>query len=718
MGRKNGALHNYTPIRESFKSSILKNNKTVRKSRQEVVNIKSKSELSPELILFLKEIKEKQIFEIPKDFYKISYNRIVKSRSGNLEIPSIEFIVPLFQNIDISKSYNRLDFTYNYLVNNTGKNFLYLYKEKADKYVRGLVLYNTEKAFGIKLDCNIEDVVLELLHFEFSESQLLKLFRFQKNFIKNSMTSLSGISSFSDFMSVLNCVQKNIIEFDDILEYVKTTLFIKCKEYNDVNKFAEGMNISISRAEKCYRFFGLLNTNNLNKVFKSDMEPSNVVKVNTNDNEIVVNSQEERLLKIFLKEKADIIKFKSMVLKTDELLNFNNSLENMEDILFYYGLININKSYKYTSDFYPAEDKILELFYKEVGVKVLDIMDVVIPNYHRKPIIDYIFRVRELDIKTPHPLNSFDILEIDKEFMIKISKSIKSGYGKFLNWFDLFDLSIYFNELNLGIIKTKKQKEIKNLDDIDLSDYIKKAKKLKEVIYFDVFWTSKNHYIFKENFKNIGIDVIKMIPNLTVDACLKHSLQYKIYQNYTEEEVNKMKDVYYTSGLEGLIKSFPYRTKEALKYKIEEEGWESAKLNSSISSTMNKKIETLLEEYKIQYRDSIREEESEKIRKKVRAEEVKKIETEVTNRLKNTMEKDLTQKLRKEISKKIREDEEKRTYLIMRKIITETLSDLDELIPLIIQSSYVSDLPKKLSYLIMENMKEGINQRLDNAFNI
>ena len=209
-----------------------------------------------------------------------------------------------------------------------------------------------------------------------------------------------------------------------------------------------------------------------------------------------------------------------------------------------------------------------------------------------------------------------------------------------------------------------------------------------------------------------------MIPNLTVDACLKHSLQYKIYQNYTEEEVNKMKDVYYTSGLEGLIKSFPYRTKEALKYKIEEEGWESAKLNSSISSTMNKKIETLLEEYKIQYRDSIREEESEKIRKKVRAEEVKKIETEVTNRLKNTMEKDLTQKLRKEISKKIREDEEKRTYLIMRKIITETLSDLDELIPLIIQSSYVSDLPKKLSYLIMENMKEGINQRLDNAFNI
>ena len=160
MGRKNGALHNYTPIRESFKSSILKNNKTVRKSRQEVVNIKSKSELSPELILFLKEIKEKQIFEIPKDFYKISYNRIVKSRSGNLEIPSIEFIVPLFQNIDISKSYNRLDFTYNYLVNNTGKNFLYLYKEKADKYVRGLVLYNTEKAFGIKLDCNIEDVIV------------------------------------------------------------------------------------------------------------------------------------------------------------------------------------------------------------------------------------------------------------------------------------------------------------------------------------------------------------------------------------------------------------------------------------------------------------------------------------------------------------------------------------------------------------------------------
>ena len=121
MGRKNGALHNYTPIRESFKSSILKNNKTVRKSRQEVVNIKSKSELSPELILFLKEIKEKQIFEIPKDFYKISYNRIVKSRSGNLEIPSIEFIVPLFQNIDISKSYNRLDFTYNYLVNNTAE---------------------------------------------------------------------------------------------------------------------------------------------------------------------------------------------------------------------------------------------------------------------------------------------------------------------------------------------------------------------------------------------------------------------------------------------------------------------------------------------------------------------------------------------------------------------------------------------------------------------
>ena len=30
--------------------------------------------------------------------------------------------------------------------------------------------------------------------------------------------------------------------------------------------------------------------------------------------------------------------------------------------------------------------------------------------------------------------------------------------------------------------------------------------------------------IFKENLKKIGIDVIKMIPNLTVDACLKHSL--------------------------------------------------------------------------------------------------------------------------------------------------------------------------------------------------
>ena len=256
-----------------------------------------------------------------------------------------------------------------------------------------------------------------------------------------------------------------------------------------------------------------------------------------------------------------------------------------------YPLIYMNNAYSYSREFTLAEDKLLETYYKDIGKAVVKVMETVIPDYQVRPDYEYILRIRERGIKCPHPVMGFGVLREDENLIKALYPKVKKSPTKYFSWLDSFDLFYYVAELGVGENTSKKTKKVVDLESLDIRSYIDSAMKLKEIMYHSDFWTTDKHELFKEDFKLNGIKVMDKIPGLSEAECIEHAKQYKIFQNYTILELEKMKVVYIESGIEGVVKEFPYRTETALRYKIEEEGWETERRAVLMEKEIEKRVQ-------------------------------------------------------------------------------------------------------------------------------
>lgn len=738
MGRKNSGRHfEYSGLSKHFCEEILKNNSSIKKEqiKKSVTSLKNNTNSNIRLL--------------NSDEYRVNLKRTVFEH--NVCIPSLKLYSNSFDNVDRNKidiriltgiqhSYKR------YYVNNTGKWYMYLIIRQflnKDEIV-GIVVYNNKEAYRIAVDCDITTVLVELFHFGFYRTEIIGLFNLASDYLENFV--IKPFVTLEDYLFVLNYVPISVLNAKDILEYIQTDMFKISITFPELDVIANRLQLStiealecIKRVKSIYPKFNYQPKNNISYerkkscssdnngiLQKTDVISSNILNnsfkdnLEVEENKVVKQTEEKGIEKIEL----DILKMynfsESELLYLRVPLNFKIKENYSDEEVISFILANIERSYLYTSDFYPAEDKILELYYKDVGTRVVEIMKAVIPNYIEKSKYDYMWRVRELKVKTPHPVNSFGICRLDELVFYTIGKQVKSRAHKYLPWVDLFDLSYYFKKQGLSGLKTVKNKELLDLETVDIQKYIKSASKLKEVVYHDVFWTSTKHSIFKEKFKTLGLKIIGYLPGLTEEDCLKHSLKYKIYQNYTDEEVVKMKEVYLQSGLQGLVSTFTYRTEKALKYKVEEEGWDREEKefsNEDFEDRVRKEVEfrTQVEiaEYKNKFYDKVQKEIEDKIRKKVRNEEVKAIETEVINRLRKSLERDIEIKLRKELSVKIKEEERQRLNSELNRLIRTTFKDeLDIMIHLILKDCTLKELPIKFPNTLIEMLKNSLLEQI------
>ena len=274
-----------------------------------------------------------------------------------------------------------------------------------------------------------------------------------------------------------------------------------------------------------------------------------------------------------------------------------------------YVLMILNNCYTYSKPFYPAEDKILENYYKDVGYKVVDILKSVIPNYQVRADVEYLMRVRERKYKTPHPIMSFNIWDTDISLIKSLYPKVKKAPTKYFFWLDSFDLLYMVEKEGLGQNTSKKSKEVVDLSLLDLKPYISNAENFKEVVYHDELWTTERHDIFKNEFKTMGLDIVNILDGVTVDECKEHSVKYKIYQNYTAEEIEKMKSIYLEKGLDALYEEFSYRSPEALKFKVEEQGWDKLVTAPVISEEeIQARVDALFEAQKEKFINDLRKE--------------------------------------------------------------------------------------------------------------
>lgn len=306
-----------------------------------------------------------------------------------------------------------------------------------------------------------------------------------------------------------------------------------------------------------------------------------------------------------------------------------------------YPIVYLDHCYSYSSPFYPAEDKILELYYKDIGFKVVDIMAKVIPDYIKRPDYEYLFRVREKGYKTPHPDVGFAMFDEDISLIQSLYLKVKKSPTKYFFWLETYDLLCIVEKLGLGENTSKKVKSIIDVSSVDIKPYVESALKLKEVVYHNSFWTSDIHDIFKEEFKNNGLAVLFLIDGLTEEECLEHARLYKINQNYTTKEVGDMRAVYMEGGFEALVKEFYYRTESALKFKVEEQNWEEERnailLEREIEKRVSERIAFEKELLKEELRKEVLDEELQKykdslvieITPKVRAEVVESVSTKI-----------------------------------------------------------------------------------------
>lgn len=552
------------------------------------------------------------------------------------------------------------------------------YKSKDNQYTLivkpdGFVITNKDGSYSFKvyLDEPIDLQILTLMYYRFSKSILLNHCKFTEEQINSVIPSI--------FKGEYNL-------FQIILSSCTSGMYSSKKIYNQVNEILEDIcnaikisdvttkySITKDELKSIMTFFGieLGKKNNLLKDIKKvkNDEMDSIEKILSLDipQNILIRDKRSNLSITDYENILGVTHFLNypLILKSIKNEEFRNKVELSETekaLCEIYRFLYSN--FDYSSDFYPFEDRVLKEYYKILGYRVVDVLKVIKPDYVVRPVIDYIYRVYEKGYKTPHPSISFianlDFLECI--FRVLYPK-VKKAPTKYFFWMDNYDIQYYVEKLGLGKSKTKAVKSIIEISKMDILPYIKSAEKFKEVLYHDDFWTSFKHERFKENYPIMGLKVRGIICNLTVEEAKKHSSEYKIYQNYTEEEVEKMHQVYLESGLNGLVDAFPNRTLDALKYKIEDEGWNKGDSNLISEDIVESRALELFEKYKNEFIESTKVSLVEEIKQELRVSLQDGIISEITEQerkrvceyLEKTEREKLKGEVRSEVEKELRD---------------------------------------------------------------
>lgn len=364
--------------------------------------------------------------------------------------------------------------------------------------------------------------------------------------------------------------------------------------------------------------------------------------------------------------------------------------------------------YKESRPFYPAEDIILMNYYNKVGYRVVEILESVLPNYKVRELQEYEDRIRILKNVKVHPKNSFGITEEDKRIIrILCEKDVPLTNNKYMPWMNTAEIQYYAFKLGYTTKKPIKEYEEIDIEHIDIAPYIELASKLREVKYHCDKWTTERHEYFKEGYKEKGIDIADEIDWVTKSECILRAKQFSIKQRYTEEETNRIKEVFIKEGWEGLRREFPNRTDKALKYKIEEMGLLTI-TNSVVS-------EDQIESIKADLIDEIREEERIKLRQEMKKEIQREVEKELTPILESRIRKNVEYTLRKELTPKIKEAEITRINKELDKFIDNILDvslrfTITEALNRIPPKEYGSKLIEEIYNSIVTNITKEISK--------
>lgn len=712
MGRKTRSKKGYSPLSESFCNSILNRNK-----------------------------KHKDIFDKLK-----TTEKVVESKSVNKAEVKI--------NKTVSNGTVRRD--------NGGRTFLNsdTICATAEKiinggYVEGYRIRNGKDSFVVSCREDRSHQFIEMMHYGFSINNLTHFLNIKPETVKLP----KGIKSIEAMWNVLLAIPLECKSYNDIIEYIlklKKDVDKCTKSYNSlVNKWcvsSKKVNI-IASIVKQYALENNIETEiEVVKEEKEEVKENNEVieKVNSeSSNQVVVintgntildnlknNGFKYTLKFLSIEEYIKLFDCGDFKLPDDIDINIDKYIENSVtdcEKVVYYAYKWINDIHNYSKPFYPIEDKILEMYYKDFGIRCVEIIRAVMPNYIDRPNYEYLERVMERGYKTPHPMNSFELSEKDSEFISIVYPLVIKSPTKYFPMYDNFDLQ--YHAMTEGIIEditTKKVKELKTLKYIDLKPYIDSAFKFKEYLYHSEKWTSYNHDIFKEYFKSIGLRVSEILEGVTESDCQNHSLTYKIYQNYTTVEVEKMKEVYFAEGFEGLMSKFSYRTKEALEFKVKEQGWADelknkqvnevyrqdleaklrVELREEIEGELRKEYDKILKESVEQNKTVVLKDYEDMIKKDVRSEfiekELPKIEKSYMDRVAKKVEEE-----KKERDKEVEREKTKRERELQQ-LVLKTVKSVKAEIPKIINDTpfrkIVETLPKRVENVISNELLNGFKK--------
>lgn len=560
------------------------------------------------------------------------------------------------------------------------------------------VEYNSHFVYLEENVALIEKIV-QCARAKLTDNQIITVLKIKKeDFYSNVKLNFN---SSGNMKFLINLLPDDIYEYKEMQDYwgnFKKEIIQLLQDGKKIEEIAISYNLS---NEEVYRFI----SNEIGKIDEIKVGNNKLELDKLNNKEI--NMSDYSQLFGFNGLNFDYINIDENIKKDIPLMTFEEfvhkyNYEGIQDII--YIRMQLIGVYKESKPFYPSEDAILINYYPKVGVRVVEILQEAIPNYILRETQEYADRMRVLKNVKIHPMNSFGITKIDKKIIRLIcEKGLSLTNNKYMPWMTTADIQYYAYTLGYTTKKPLKEYDLLNVDNIDITPYIDTAMTLKEVKYHSEKWSTARHEIFKEGFKEKGIEIIDEIDWASKSECMLRAKQFTIKQRYTEEEEEGIKATFLAEGWEGVKEKYSHRTEKALKYKLEEMG-----LTSPTSQNISEDQLVLL-------KPEISEEEKEKYKLEIKREVQREVEKELTPVLESRIRKNVEYTLRKELVPKLRETEINRVSKELDKFMSDILESTLKLAIInamgkIAPKDYATKLVDCLYDCIVDNVQKEIDK--------
>lgn len=557
----------------------------------------------------------------------------------------------------------------------------------------------------ITTDANMEEKILNGLRIELTDNQIMSCFNIKR---AEYLKYVQGLyENTANLRFLLSTVPSKYTEVDDIMAHIEDVILdIEMEKEKGKHNKEIGKKYGVS-GEVINRLVQTLLKEKEEKIEEVKEEIKTIDIYNTDimpDFLILLGYMASNF--DFNKIDSDILSSKGKYETFKQFIEGYN-YRGIENIIFIrQQLLGV---YRYSKPFYPSEDIILETQYSKLGKRVVELMLEVIPNYEVRDYTEYIERLKELKRGKVHPKNSFGMLDEEKYILREVLKKEYPINNRFLPWYTNQEVQNFAKHYGYTEKEPTSPIEYSEIESIDLEPYIEIVKGYKEVKYHDIRWTTDRHNFLKEHYKEKGPDIMGEITWCNKAECMLRVKQFSIKQRYSEEETQRIMEVFKESGFEGLKEEFPNRTENALRYKIEDLKLIEEPNNISLECLKSE----VLEELRKEEIDKIRKEESARIRKEEIKKVKKELELELTPKIEEKLRKQLDYSIRKELEVSISEKETKKTEKEMEHIVEELLNA--ELL-IAVNSALTNTLPKDFGTKLVTVLYGNIKTRLDDLF--